>query len=1225
MLKNEAGIEMFNTSFGKYKSFILILAAVLGYCSSARANIWLGDESPTSPEIQFDIIDQGQDRIILKFNLDALKLTRIAWENGYEAEIPGEGHISLIGYPSLPAVSRLLAIPAQTNVKLHIEVVDSSVFDSLRILPALEQPLNDFNENSALDYNLDVYNKDEFFPAEIARLSDPAIMHGLRLINLTVNPLRYNPLDNRLVFYRKLIITLTFPPKETDNILANIPKQFSRSFAQIAGNLILNFPELDLESDSPYGSILIIAPDNPAVLNILQPLIEWKKRKGYSVTLATLTETGSTSSQILNYIQQVYDTSDPQLEYLILIGDCAGLIAVPASNAYGDHDYTRLDGDDIVADIAVGRYSCSNTTQLATEVAKIVNYESTPFMGQTAWYKKGAVAAPYSSSGISTIYTKQAVKYKALQNNYSFVDTLFWTSGGSMTSFTANNINQGVGFYNYRGYIGMSGWSNSNTNNLTNYHKLPFVVTITCITGDITSSASAISEEFFRVGTPNNPTGAIGAIGTATHGTHTRHNNCMDVGIFSSFFDYGVYGMGDALNMGKYYLFINYPYNPTSVQDFSNWNNLIGDPTCQFWSDIPAEMTADYDSVIPVGSTDYSMMIHDNSGTPLQGADVCLYNENIHLVETSDEGGYVQFNFPPVSIGSIKLTCTKHNYIPLLDEIIVTDSSVYVNYTGYNIDDDSIGVSTGNNNTEINPGETIELSLMLTNFGQSAASGLIDMTLNCQHEWVDIIIPSAPCQSINPGDTLESELVAFNVSEQAPHDFEIPLYVTVSSGQGTWEFPLPLTVQAPDLEIEAVEVDDPDGILDPGEQNGIIVSMVNNGGFDAVDIICNFTVDNEYIQVLTGSINLNNIAVGQSVWDTFHVEVSPYILPTSIVDFTIEWTGAASFADTGDFSINIGSETSSDPLGPDEYGYYALDNTDTLYLDCPQYEWIEIDPTVPGYQFSGTDLGLTDFGNQEDHSIALNLPFDFIYYGLEYSDAAICSNGWLAFGAEMAYFTYFRNWMIPSTIGPYSMIAPFWDDLYLNASPPKKVYGYYDEDDHRFIIEWNVINIAPGNFPEQFQLILYDPEYYPTESGDGLILFQYQQVFNVFSTGSDNHFATIGIEDHRGQVGLQYSYWNQYPETAAPLTSGRAILFTTDEPVRIETMIIDDLTIQVDNNNIALIWTPKPGASQYHIYRSDTPYSSISGQIPVALVTGTEYSDPEALLNGPYFYRVTWE
>ena len=84
---------MFNSSIDKLKCLILVLAAVLGYSSSIFANTWLGDESSASPEIQFDIIDHGQDRIIIEFNIDALKLTRIPWENGYEAEIPGEGHI----------------------------------------------------------------------------------------------------------------------------------------------------------------------------------------------------------------------------------------------------------------------------------------------------------------------------------------------------------------------------------------------------------------------------------------------------------------------------------------------------------------------------------------------------------------------------------------------------------------------------------------------------------------------------------------------------------------------------------------------------------------------------------------------------------------------------------------------------------------------------------------------------------------------------------------------------------------------------------------------------------------------------------------------------------------------------------------------------------------------------------------------------------------------------
>ncbi len=80
-----------------------------------------------------------------------------------------------------------------------------------------------------------------------------------------------------------------------------------------------------------------------------------------------------------------------------------------------------------------------------------------------------------------------------------------------------------------------------------------------------------------------------------------------------------------------------------------------------------------------------------------------------------------------------------------------------------------------------------------------------------------------------------------------------------------------------------------------------------------------------------------------------------------------------------------------DPVGPSSYGYYAFDNGDTGYPYAPTYDWIEIDPNYGG---SGTDLGLGDFGWEQDDVSTVALPFEFVFYGEVYDEISICSNGW---------------------------------------------------------------------------------------------------------------------------------------------------------------------------------------------------------------------------------------
>ena len=85
----------------------------------------------------------------------------------------------------------------------------------------------------------------------------------------------------------------------------------------------------------------------------------------------------------------------------------------------------------------------------------------------------------------------------------------------------------------------------------------------------------------------------------------------------------------------------------------------------------------------------------------------------------------------------------------------------------------------------------------------------------------------------------------------------------------------------------------------------------------------------------------------------------------------------AEFVRTGgkgdvNFVLPVGIAATSDPLGPDTYGYYALDDSDVAYEGAPVFDWIEIDPTHGG---TGTDLGLSDFGWEQDDIEFVTLPF----------------------------------------------------------------------------------------------------------------------------------------------------------------------------------------------------------------------------------------------------------
>ena len=176
-------------------------------------------------------------------------------------------------------------------------------------------------------------------------------------------------------------------------------------------------------------------------------------------------------------------------------------------------------------------------------------------------------------------------------------------------------------------------------------------------------------------------------------------------------------------------------------------------------------------------------------------------------------------------------------------------------------------------------------------------------------------------------------------------------------------------------------------------------------------------------------------------------------------------------------------------------------------------EWFELAPPGPGSIVS-------EITNEDADTVTVPLPFTFTYYGEDYNTIGVCSNGFMEFPSST--YRFGSNTGIPSVGGPRAMIAPFWDDL--DPSEAGDIYQYYDSAEHRWIIEFYQVDHygGPGDY-EIFQVILYDPAYYATPTGDGEIVVQY--LVAMQQTGN-----TVGIENFSETIGIQYHYDGMYHE-----------------------------------------------------------------------------------------------
>ncbi len=941
--------------------------------------------------------------------------------------------------------------------------------------------------------------------------------------------------------YKYIDISINYSSSEYDIGLAP-------SMKKVYQHLILNL--FDFADSEPQG-FLIITPD--AFYNDVLPLARWKEKKGWHVSVKTLSETGSSPGEIKNYIANAYHTWSPTPEYVLLIGDTPQLppasTATPVSRT--DYPYALIDGDDFLAELLIGRLPANNSNELNTIIAKILGYEQTPYMTDPSWFTRALmVAANYPIDTMTTpIATKRWVRDRLYEYGFAIIDTAYFPPVSGATEIT-NSVNQGVLFINYRGGIAdPDGWVYPNFHNtdviaLSNGWKLPVVTSLTCWNGNF-GQATCFGEAWIRAGNPVTPKGGVAFFGASATTTSSRWNNCLDYGIYWGILEEHIYNLGPALYRGKMEVYSNFPGDTawsSGSSFYFHTYNLQGDPSLDVWTDIPDTLIVTHASTLPIGSNYMTVHVGNSTNQPVENALVSLYKDNeVKEVVFTDPSGNAELNFTVSTADTLFVTVTRHNFKPYLGYCLINTVSVYVGYDNHSIDD-----SGGNNNGDINPGEPIALSITLRNFGNTTTATSVSALLSTFDSFINITDSIQAYGSIPPGATANAAPFDFNVSTNAKNNHLIKFNLEISSTQGTWNSSLWLDIKAPDLYYQWHQVlDGGNGLLEPGETSDMIISLLNAGGLVANNISGILRSENPGVIIIDSIGTFGNIQMDDSSTNNtnhFTISAASSIAPGHPIDLTAVLTGDNNFQDTVSFDLIIGVVNTNEPSGPDEYGYFAYDDTDVGYAERPTYTWLEIDPELAG---PGDTIHL-----DKDESKTISLPFAFKFYGDTYNRISICSNGYVAMDSSWVADMY--NWHIPSAGGPPLLIAPFWDDLDPNATDSSgSVCYWFDSSNDRFVIEYshvqhihNPTNPTPSEL-QTFEIILFDPAVYPTSSGDGEITFQYQDI-----TNDDiwHNYATVGIENEEHNIGLEYSFDNMYGPGAAVLANNRAIKFTTDPP-----------------------------------------------------------------------------
>ena len=107
------------------------------------------------------------------------------------------------------------------------------------------------------------------------------------------------------------------------------------------------------------------------------------------------------------------------------------------------------------------------------------------------------------------------------------------------------------------------------------------------------------------------------------------------------------------------------------------------------------------------------------------------------------------------------------------------------------------------------------------------------------------------------------------------------------------------------------------------------------------------------VSVTAGSASFPDVVPGAQCANgdaPFIVSVAPDAIPGDARLFLRVTADAPTYAYAETLSLNLAviELAPLHPTGPDAYGYYAYDSSDTLYAAAPMYEWAEIAQPGPG-------------------------------------------------------------------------------------------------------------------------------------------------------------------------------------------------------------------------------------------------------------------------------------
>ena len=906
----------------------------------------------------FDFVNQLSDINTSKVKKNDLQFIKL--------NVDGYGENADNGFASLPVIEQLINIPHGATININIiqkveqefSLNDYNISDFIfPSQPSLSK--SESAENAMFHFDKEYYNYDGFHNTDLVSIEILGEMRGQQLGRLTLSPISYNPKKNKISVVTKLEVSIDFNNVNYDILDETRSRFYSHEFEHLFKQCV-NYIEYDITKDviTTYPTKYVIISD-PNFQSALQPLIDWKTRKGFKVIEGYTNDpnVGNTPISIHTFLKDLYDNPSDGISptYLLIVGDDDQVPSFDGNtgNHLSDMYYCEYDGGgDFYPEMYFGRFSATNSGQVEAQVNKTIKHERYLFSDPS--FLDDMVLVAGVDASMAPTYGNGQINY-ATDNYFNISNglnthTYLYGTGSPITSDQSaasaaiiSDISDGVCFANYTAHCGSFGWADpafetSDIPYLQNDDKFGVLIGNCCQSNKF-DVQECFGEAILRV----NNKGAVAYIG-GSNNTYWDEDYWWAVGngttpppanpLYSQtglgVYDCLMHENGEQQNdwfitTGQISHAGNLAVTEAGGSEQYYWEiyHVMGDPSLMPYVGVPTILTVSHPSTATVGTTSLVVNTEENAYVAISMNGILLD------AKLADASGIVNLTFPAIAnVGTLDIVITKQFKQPYEGTTqIISPNGPYVIYSSHTIDD-----NTGNNNQVVDFGEFISMGVDVQNVGSSDAS-LVNINISTTDPYITLInttdiinlIPSQQIVSTNNPFT-------FQVSNQIPdqHDVLFDLQMTDNLGN-SWNTIQNISVNAPQIDHISFSIDDVtlgngNGKLDAGETANLIVDVTNIGhaDFDSLSILtANMSCITNYVNFNNSSDNVTGMSINGQESVIFNISIAPNTPVGTPVEFSF-YIGNNSYLHSAIFNEVIGVINEDYETG--DFTQYAWDN-----------------------------------------------------------------------------------------------------------------------------------------------------------------------------------------------------------------------------------------------------------------------------------------------------------